>query len=706
MPARPHLAASISLCVAAACYGLGCSSEQNGIDGDLEGDEGPPAAITDLAATDSTTTSITLSWTAPTADDTHAMTSSYDLRTSEAVITDATWETALQVENEPGSAPGGWLQSMVVDGLAPGTIYYFAIKALDSDLHASGLSNVIAAKPVAEVVVVFADPTLESVVREKIGKPSGAVLRSDCLGIGDLDGSSAGIASLEGLSECRNLESLDLEDNKILDLAPLSALVKLRNLQLAENLVESLDPLSNLTLLDHLSLWSNRIQETGPMAGLLNLVSLDLRWNRIEEIGALVANQGLGAGDHIYLDGNPLSEAAIASLATLTGRGATVSWSRDEIPPAAVTDLHVTAIGGTSVTLEWGAPGDDGFLGTAHSYDLRHATELAALLEWTAATPVEGLPAPLPATVPQQMEVTGLTTGTTYYFAIKSVDEAGNGSSLSNVVSGAPFVDAVVVFADPNLEAAVREAIQKPAGEIHRSELVALTELDLAQREIVSLDGIESCLGLQVLRLHANHVSDLAPLAGLQQLTYLDLRQNDVAGVEPLADLTGLVYLDLGSNSLEDLAPLSGLTNVMTLVLGGNQILDLRPIRGMTNLRYLDASVNQIGSLEPLAPLIHLEYLFASSNGISALDPLTGLTALRILYIDACPVEDLGPLTDLSSIEQLYLRYDAVRDIHPLVENAGLGTGDRVGLEGNPLSDQALEVDIPALEARGVTVTH
>jgi len=40
------------------------------------------------------------------------------------------------------------------------------------------------------------------------------------------------------------------------------------------------------------------------------------------------------------------------------------------------------------------------------------------------------------------------------------------------------------------------------------------------------------------------------------------------------------------------------------------------------------------------------------------------------------------------------------------VQNAGLGTGDEVYLEVNPLSSDSINVYIPQLEARGVTVIY
>jgi Leucine-rich repeat (LRR) protein len=54
----------------------------------------------------------------------------------------------------------------------------------------------------------------------------------------------------------------------------------------------------------------------------------------------------------------------------------------------------------------------------------------------------------------------------------------------------------------------------------------------------------------------------------------------------------------------------------------------------------------------------------------------------------------------------LDLSYNNISDISPLVENSGLSLGDTVDLSNNPLSATSVNVYIPQLEARGVTVIH
>lgn len=108
----------------------------------------------------------------------------------------------------------------------------------------------------------------------------------------------------------------------------------------------------------------------------------------------------------------------------------------DDVPPASVTSLEVTGVSSHSVTLRWNAPGDDGVVGYAHVYDFRYSTVPIDETIFAAATSVSGEPSPGLPTEPQTMTVNGLAPATTWYFAFRTADEAGNWSGLSNVVSG------------------------------------------------------------------------------------------------------------------------------------------------------------------------------------------------------------------------------------------------------------------------------
>ncbi len=116
-------------------------------------------------------------------------------------------------------------------------------------------------------------------------------------------------------------------------------------------------------------------------------------------------------------------------LLVLTGGGP----FSDRTPPAPVTDLSAQPQSGTSVRLDWTAPGDDGFSGTAARYDIRYArAPIDTLPAFEAATPVANVPAPLTRGSAETILVGGLEPGTEYFFALRTADQAGNWAQLSN----------------------------------------------------------------------------------------------------------------------------------------------------------------------------------------------------------------------------------------------------------------------------------
>ncbi|MDI6781321.1 MAG: fibronectin type III domain-containing protein, partial [bacterium] len=98
-------------------------------------------------------------------------------------------------------------------------------------------------------------------------------------------------------------------------------------------------------------------------------------------------------------------------------------------PPDIVT-LRNTTKTESSITLEWTTPGDNGDKGTATSYDLRRSVSPAAGFD--SYSQCDGEPVPMKAGFNQSMTINDLQPSTTYYFYLKSRDEAGNLSGLSN----------------------------------------------------------------------------------------------------------------------------------------------------------------------------------------------------------------------------------------------------------------------------------
>jgi hypothetical protein len=296
----------------------------------------------------------------------------------------------------------------------------------------------------------------------------------------------------------------------------------------------------------------------------------------------------------------------------------------------------------------------------AHSYEIRCAASAIDGSNWTGALGVEGEPAPLPAGAMQSMVIAGVPSDTTLYFALRTRSQAGLWSEVSNSPAAAVPPETGVAFADSALEAVIRLLVQKPEGDLLASDLAGLPEIQAGDRGIRSLDGLHYCVSLIRLGIRDNAVTDLGPLAGLTQLSDLDASGNDLADLQPLAGMTSLMNLSLSDNALHDLAPLQALQGLNVLNLNGNQITDIAPVAGCFRLNHLFLAGNRISDPGPLAGLVYLANLDLAANLI----------------------------TDLAS----------------LVANDGLGSGDRIWVAGNPLSEAARSEQIPMLRARGAIV--
>ncbi|MGB5926057.1 MAG: leucine-rich repeat domain-containing protein [Dehalococcoidia bacterium] len=272
----------------------------------------------------------------------------------------------------------------------------------------------------------------------------------------------------------------------------------------------------------------------------------------------------------------------------------------------------------------------------------------------------------------------------------------------------ANFEGEAVTFADPNLEAAVREAIAMPGGPIYPSDLDGLTLLDAMAKNIIDLAGLECATSLITLLLADNQISDISPLANLTSLTELTFADNQISDISPLASLTNLTVLELNSNQISDISPLASLTNLTEwLGLGNNQISDISPLANLTSLTGLALSINQISDISPLANLTNLtEFLTLNGNQISDISPLASLTNLTELGLEWNQISDISSLANLTNLTQVWLRANQISDIEPLVNNPGLSEGDTVYLTANPLSHTSINTYIPQLEARGVIVSY
>ncbi|MFA4890733.1 MAG: fibronectin type III domain-containing protein, partial [Candidatus Gracilibacteria bacterium] len=335
-------------------------------------DTTPPSAITTLATSDPTLTSIKLTWTAPGNNGNVGTASHYDVRYSTTPITESNWGSATQTGGEPLPQIAGTVQSMTISYLSSGITYYFAIKTKNTSSIISNLSNVASGtttpKPdttppniVTKITISNIDYTAVTLTWTAPG-----------------DDVNAGTAS-----------SYDI-----------------------------------------------RYVTPGPITGLNWESATQVVGEPVPQVAGTVQSMTIGElkSETTYSFAMKTSDEVpnVSSLSNLVN----VTTLKDMTPPAAITTLTASAPTLTSMKLTWTAPGDDGNIGTVASYDVRYSTSVITAENFASALPVQGTkPIPQVAGTSQSMVVNGLSNGTTYYFAIKTSDEVPNTSAISNIVN-------------------------------------------------------------------------------------------------------------------------------------------------------------------------------------------------------------------------------------------------------------------------------
>jgi hypothetical protein len=89
----------------------------------------------------------------------------------------------------------------------------------------------------------------------------------------------------------------------------------------------------------------------------------------------------------------------------------------------------------TPFSIHWTAPGDDSLSGQASVYDLRYSYVPLTAGNFNQATKIAGLRSPAVAGTPESFLVSGLPDGVPLYLAIKTADEVGKWSAISNVMT-------------------------------------------------------------------------------------------------------------------------------------------------------------------------------------------------------------------------------------------------------------------------------
>ena len=446
-----------------------------------------PDPITNLTVAGAHSFSLSVLWTATGDDGNTGLAEKYDLRFATHPITDENWDECATVEGEPRPSEPGVSDYVAVTGLEPATSYYFAIKVCDEAPNWSGLSNVsmgttappedttgpsrvidlrVTQTEALAVMLAWTAPGDD----QAEGQAATYDLRYSVFPI-HFDADFAAAAMVTGLPAPG--PSGTNEQFTIRGLVP--------NTEYYFSL-KTADDVSNWSIISNTAQTRTLVAESVAPDAILDLRTGEIGFNAVELEWTASGDDGKAGTAGVYdlrfytsnftesmwplvfrVAGEPVPQAGgegerfvLAGLQPSTHYWIAMkvgdevpNWSSlsnvvslstieapDVTPPNRIVDLAVDSTSRSTIFLHWPAPGDDGAVGLASGYELRYSTIPFDESTWSSAQVVAGVPSPhAPGTI-ERFAIGDLKVNTTYYIAIKTVDDAGNWSVISNLASG------------------------------------------------------------------------------------------------------------------------------------------------------------------------------------------------------------------------------------------------------------------------------
>ena len=509
--------------------------------------------------------------------------------------------------------------------------------------------------------VSIPDPNLAAAIRQEIGN---AITTQTLLNLTRLEAPNSEITDLTGLEHARNLRELNLGDeyisgeeinsNTISDFSQIAGLTRLTQLNLSRCGISDASFVSGLTQLTWLNLGNNSISDMSALANLRQLDQLYLWNNAISDVTPLANLKKL---TWLMLDDNSISDVSpLANLTKLDGLGLGGNSISDISALAQLTKLTGLSLWGNSISdvsplaqltkLSWLWLSDNTISDVSPLVKLNLTDSPGLDIRWNTLS-YASINTHIPAMQAKGIEVEFDNRTPTTLHKISGAAQEG----IVNTALPLPFV-VEVRDEQNNPFVGVPVTFTITTGDGKLSATTAKT--DTTGKATARLT-MGSTAGTTTVRVTEADVSQ--PL----QFTATAILRSAPMPI-PDANLRAKI-----AETLEK--PLAGtitagdMLKLRTLTANNAGILDLTGLQYASNLTSLSLNNNRISNVAPLTGLNRLTTLALRDNWISVVSPLVGLTHLK-------------------------------------------GSNNQHGLylQGNPLSDTAVQTHIPQLQAAGVNV--
>lgn len=208
-----------------------------------------------------------------------------------------------------------------------------------------------------------------------------------------------------------------------------------------------------------------------------------------------------------------------------------------------------------------------------------------------------------------------------------------------------------VTFVCENLKLSVEDALG--VKDPNSQDMLKLITLPAANRNIVSLIGLEYATNLEEIIIPKNKVSKLDPLSSCKKLKVIVSQENQISDISCISNFPDLTQLNIGWNPVKDISIIySDEYNFKdTLTVLGISTIKVRNISWIWKMKQLNTLVLRqcgLSSISGIQNLQQLKYIDLYGNSIRDFRPL--------LYIKTIEEWDIGKnsidSTTKSNIEQ------------------------------------------------------
>jgi serine/threonine protein kinase len=441
----------------------------------------PPSSVADLRAEPGEQPgSVLLSWTAPGDDGSKGRAYKYEVRHSTQAINKDNWQQAKRITRVVSPQQSGTAQQILVEKLTEGQTYYFALIALDEANNQSGLSNSPTSRPTdvapAQITDLRADIKIEG---------SGYQITLHWSAPGD-DGNSGTATRYLVRYSTATINSDNWDVARPVKESPPQPLTagQMQSMTLTRQktgryyfAIRAIDDADNMSAASNPAVCDlSDIIPPGPLTRLTakpvggESVSLswlasgddaqrgratryEIYWNRtqLNQRNWRTGNKsstpppkpaeaysqekhvikGLNQKGTYYFAVVAYDDKGNASPPALTKTD--LQGKADTTPPEAVGDLAVR-MAGDKVELTWKAPQDKNWSLGLKKYVLKYAVGNEKAFAWEQAKE-HPISAPRHTAQDEIVIIKGLKEKMTYTFALRTIDNSGNESQLSNMVS-------------------------------------------------------------------------------------------------------------------------------------------------------------------------------------------------------------------------------------------------------------------------------